>query len=113
MTTQKRSSTLSNKTVKTNVIGIFLIIICLITGCTGIPEGIEPVTDFDKTRYLGKWYEIARLDHRFEQGMEKITADYSLDENGGIKVVNRGFIVDQKEWKRAEGKAYFVGNEQT
>lgn len=113
MTTQKRSSTLSKATFKANIIGTCLIIVSLLTGCTGIPEGIAPVTDFDKTRYLGKWYEIARLDHRFERGMEKITAEYSLNENGGIKVVNRGFIVDQKEWKSAEGKAYFVGDEKT
>ena len=38
----------------------------LLYGCTGVPHGVTPVSDFDLDRYLGKWYEVARLDHSFE-----------------------------------------------
>ena len=89
---------------------ILLVIYLLltITACTGLPESVVPVSDFNVKQYLGKWYEIARLDHSFERGMDKVTAEYSLREDGGVKVVNRGFSVDDNKWKEAEGKAYFV-----
>ena len=77
-------------------------------GCAGIPENISPVTDFDVDRYLGTWYEIARLDHSFERGLEKVTADYSYRDDKGIKVVNRGFDPERNEWKEATGKAYLI-----
>ena len=81
-----------------------------ITGCTGIPKGVKPVEGVDAQRYLGKWHEIARLDQSFERGLSKITADYSLRDDGGIKVMNRGFSASENKWKEAEGKAYFVGD---
>jgi len=49
------------------------------------------VKDLDIDRYLGTWYEIARYDHRFERGLEGVTASYSLREDGMIRVVNAGF----------------------
>jgi apolipoprotein D and lipocalin family protein len=82
----------------------------LLSGCLGMPEKVTPVTNFDLQRYLGKWYEIARLDHSFERGLQQITAEYSLREDGGVKVLNRGYSEDKQEWKEAEGKAYFVGD---
>jgi apolipoprotein D and lipocalin family protein len=91
----------------------FICCILLLMGCTGIPEGVTPVADFDVKRYLGNWHEIARLDHRFERGLEQITAQYSLREDGGLKVVNRGFDVSRNQWKEAEGKAYFIGDSKT
>lgn len=81
--------------------------LCL-TGCTGIPEGIEPVEEFELDRYLGTWYEIARLDHRFERGLTNVSAHYSVRDDGGVAVSNRGFDTDTGEWDEAEGKAYFV-----
>ena len=62
----------------------------LLVGCTGIPDGTEPVTGFELERYLGEWYEIARLDHSFEEGLDCVTATYSLRDDGGVKVINRG-----------------------
>ena len=62
----------------------------------------------DANQYLGKWYEIARLDHSFERDLDQVTATYSLREDGGIKVLNRGFNTQKKEWSDAEGKAYFT-----
>lgn len=88
-------------------------LVLLLAGCVSVPEGIEPVKDFQAEHYLGKWYEIARLDHTFERGMQQVTAEYSLRDDGGIKVLNRGFIEDKKEWKEAQGKAYFVEDQQT
>lgn len=80
----------------------------LLAACTGMPEGVRPVEDFELDRYLGKWYEIARLDHPFERGLSRVTAEYSLREDGGVRVLNRGFSADKGEWEEAEGKAYFV-----
>lgn len=75
-----------------------------------MPESVTPVKDFKIERYLGKWYEIARLDHSFERGLEQITAEYTLRGDGGISVVNRGFSAKENKWDEAEGKAYFVGD---
>jgi len=82
----------------------------IISGCLGMPENVSPVKDFELDRYLGKWYEIARLDHSFERGLENITADYSLREDGGVNVKNRGFSPADNEWSEANGKAYFVNS---
>ena len=77
-------------------------------GCTGSPEGVYPVKTFQLPEYLGSWYEIARLDHSFERGMSSVTATYSMRDDGGVKVLNKGFKEDSQEWGEAEGKAYFV-----
>ena len=89
---------------------IVSIVALLLSAYTGIPEGIEPVEDFNIDRYLGKWYEIARLDHSFEKGLSNVTAQYSLREEGGVKVINTGYSNEKQEWKSAEGKAYFVSD---
>lgn len=73
---------------------------------------MRPVSDFQLDRYLGKWYEIARLDHRFERGLDKVSAEYSLREDGGVRVINRGFNTATGKWQQAEGRAYFVENPQ-
>lgn len=77
-------------------------------GCTGIPADVRPVDNFKLEKYLGKWYEIARLDHSFERGLTQVTADYSLRDDGGVRVLNRGFSAKENSWKEAEGRAYFV-----
>ena len=87
-----------------------IVLLFLMTGCTGVPKGIEPVTGFDQQRYLGTWYEIARLDHSFEEGLSQVTAEYSLNNDGSIKVVNRDYNAEAGEWKEAEGRAVFVGD---
>lgn len=91
----------------------FLLILLAFTmfSCLGYPEQIKPVENFKLDKYLGKWYEIARLDHSFERGLNKVTATYSLKDDGGVKVLNRGFDTEDKEWSEAEGKAYFVEEE--
>ena len=62
---------------------ILLVAVGIITGCTGLPKNVVPVDDFDGERYLGTWYEIARLDHRFERGLRNVTATYSPRNKGG------------------------------
>lgn len=73
------------------------------------PKGVKPVSDFNASRYLGKWYEIARLENRFEKGMEQVTATYGLRSDEGITVLNRGYDPIKNKWKESEGKAYFTG----
>lgn len=73
------------------------------------PKGVTPIGNFDASRYLGKWYEVARLDNRFERGLQQVTATYSQRSDGGISVVNRGYDPQSKRWKASEGKAYFTG----
>ncbi|HET8808510.1 MAG TPA: lipocalin family protein [Methylophaga sp.] len=82
----------------------------LLTACTSAPQGITPVDNFALERYLGEWHEIARLDHSFERGLTKVTAEYSLRDDGGINVINRGFNAEEQEWQIADGKAFFVDN---
>ena len=87
---------------------ISIVLILVLIGCVGIPENVKPVDNFKIEKYLGKWYEIARLDHSFERGLTKVTANYSLRDDGGVRVLNRGYSEKEKRWKEAEGKAYFV-----
>jgi len=79
--------------------------------CNTIPENVNAVRPFEKSRYLGKWYEIARFDFRFEKDLNNTTADYSLNSDGSIKVINRGFDTVNNEWKESIGKAKFIGDD--
>ena len=90
------------KRVAAFVVALFL------GGCAGIPKGMDPVGGFELERYLGTWYEIARLDHRFERGLTDVSAEYSMRPDGGVKVVNRGYDPVKDVWKEAVGKAYFA-----
>lgn len=85
----------------------------LLSACLGMPQQVAPITGFELDRYLGKWYEIARLDHSFERGLSRVTAEYSLRDDGGVAVLNRGFDVADGEWNEAEGKAFFVEDSET
>ncbi len=89
---------------------LILVACLLLNGCLGMPQGVRPVQGFEVNRYLGKWYEIARLDHSFERGLGKVTAEYSSRPDGGIQVINRGYSADDREWNEAVGKAYFVND---
>ncbi len=102
------STTITNKLIR---LCIVMLSLSLLFGCVKIPAGLTPVQDFEINRYLGRWYEIARLDHRFERGLENVSADYSLRPEGGISVTNRGYSPAEKEWKEAVGKAFFVDDE--
>ena len=83
--------------------------IVLLSGCTGVPTGVTPVSGFDVQRYTGKWYEVARLDHSFERGLSRVTAEYTLHSNGTVAVVNRGWDARGQRWKEARGRAVAQG----
>lgn len=87
-----------------------LILICglLLTSCTGVPDGVKPITGFELQRYLGTWYEIARLDHSFERGLTQVSAEYSLRDDGGVIVINSGYNAAENRRSSAEGRAYFI-----
>lgn len=87
-----------------------LLALLLLTGCTGVPEGVTPVQDLEVERYLGTWHEIARLDHSFERGLDSVTAEYSRNPDGSLQVINRGFHRESGEWREAEGRARFAGS---
>ena len=90
-----------------------LLILTALSACTGMPDGVEPVTGFDKSRYLGTWHEIARLDHSFERDLVDVKAEYSLRDDGAVRVINSGTDSETGERKVAEGHAKFVGDDGT
>lgn len=83
-----------------------LVALLWLAACTGVPSGLEPVR-FEAARYLGTWYEIARLDHRFERGLTDVTATYGARE-GGVGVLNRGWSPERCAWAEIEGTARFL-----
>jgi apolipoprotein D and lipocalin family protein len=87
---------------------LLMVLPLFFAGCVGIPKGVKPVENFSLERYLGEWHEIARMDHSFERGLTRVTANYSLREDGGVRVLNRGYSEKKQKWKEAEGKAFFV-----
>ena len=93
-----------------------LALVCALAlaGCaTAPPDGVQPVTGFELERYLGRWYEIARLDHSFERGMSDVNATYELQGDGSVKVINRGYDTQRQAWKEAIGRALFIGDRHT
>ncbi len=92
--------------------GLALLILGLF-GCATIPKKAQAVKQFDADKYLGKWYEIARFDFRFEKNLDNTTAEYSKNDDGTIKVVNKGYNYVKEKWTSAEGKAKFVKDPQT
>ena len=92
-------------------VSLGIIVLMLLNSCSvGIPEGATAVKNFDADRYLGKWYEIARFDYRFEKDMDNVTAEYSKNPDGSIRVQNRGYNYVKKEWKQSVGEARFVND---
>lgn len=100
-------NTLAANLTRTTRCALIAAVCAVLAGCTGMPEGVRPVQGFELQRYLGTWHEIARLDHSFERGLSRVTARYSLRDDGGVRVINRGYSEDDG-WRQAEGKAYFV-----
>ncbi len=86
-------------------LGTLFLIIFSIYSCRTIPENATAVKPFYKEKYLGKWYEIARIDFKFEKDLNNTTAEYSLKNDGKIKVVNKGYNVKKQTWTQAIGSA--------
>lgn len=79
-----------------------------LSSCVSIPKGAVAVNDFQKDKYLGTWYEIARFDFKFEKDLHHVTATYSMLDDHTIRVDNKGYDTKQQKWKRSIGKAKFV-----
>lgn len=102
---------ISIKTINVEKIALLLSSL-LLASCLGRPDGVSPVEQLDTQRYLGTWYEVARLDHSFERGLSNVTADYSMRDDGGLRVINRGYSTEEGDWQQAEGRAYTVEEDQ-
>lgn len=75
-------------------------------GCYSMRGNVNLTTvdNFDLTRYIGQWYEIARFDHWFERGMSHTKATYAMLVDGGISVVNTGVKDGKLEVAAGKGK---------
>ncbi|QDP85989.1 lipocalin [Chryseobacterium sp. SNU WT5] len=99
-----------NKIAIPVALGIFGL--AVLNSCSvGIPKGATAVQNFNSPKFLGKWYEVARFDYRFEKNMNNVTATYSKKDNGNIKVDNRGYDYVKNKWKESIGEAKFVKND--
>ena len=94
-------------------IAIAALAVQALVACTSVPPGITPVSPFELERYLGTWYEIARLDHSFERGLSDVSAEYRLNPDGSVAVINRGYDANEDTWQEAVGRALFVGDANT
>lgn len=98
--------------LRMSLLALFSLVLIFVSACasTKPPAGVVPVSPFDIGRYEGRWYELARLDHAFERGMTDVSATYTRDTDGTVKVQNRGFDQANGRWKEAIGKARFTGS---
>lgn len=99
---------------KNNIVFIHIVLIMsmllILKSCTTIPKGVPAVKGFKIDAYMGRWYEIARFDFYFEKNLNNTTAEYSLNEDGSVKVVNKGYNYKKNKEQKIEGKAKFVNN---
>ncbi len=89
---------------------LFVLLILLLAGCMGIPRGVTVVDNFSLDRFLGTWYEVARIDTSFEKDLEQVSALYTLAEDGSVKVLNKGYDRKKREVQTIEGRGVFVGD---
>jgi apolipoprotein D and lipocalin family protein len=92
---------------------LMVVFSAMLAGCTGLPRGVTPIGEFDARRYEGPWFEIMRLDHRFERDLSDVTATYRLRPDGSVQVINRGYDRKRCRWREIEGEAVFLGEPQT
>jgi len=92
--------------VSLGILGLIIFNSCSV----GIPKGATAIQNFNADKYLGTWYEIARFDYKFEKNMDHVTATYSKNPDGSLKVDNKGYNYVKKEWKESVGEAKFVNN---
>ena len=81
----------------------------LFAGCNST-SNLKVVSDFEPDRYLGVWYEAARLPHGFEKNLSSVSAEYTRNEKGTIRVVNRGHNDVTGKWSTAKGVAKLKGD---
>lgn len=77
-----------------------------LVSCQSDPTPVVPPVDkFNPQQYLGKWYEILRMPHGFEENLIAVTAEYRLNADNSLEVTNRGWHINDKEWQTAIGRA--------
>ncbi len=90
------------------ITAILIALVVLVTAACSKSNDIVTTTvpELDLQQYVGKWYEVARFDHRFERDLVGCTANYSLNDDGTIRVINAGYKKTLTgEYKESEGKA--------
>ncbi|MDD4847415.1 MAG: lipocalin family protein [Bacteroidales bacterium] len=98
------------KTTKLLILINISLIMFTFLSCSKIPSQVVAVKPFYIEKYLGKWYEIARIDFKYEKDLNNTTAEYSLNDDGTVKVDNKGYNTKKGEWQQAIGKAKFTGD---
>lgn len=91
-------------------LGIGLITLGLACKAVKVPKNVTVVKPFDAKKYMGVWYEIARFDFKHEKDLKNVTATYALNDDGSVKVVNKGYNYVKDKWQEAVGKAKFIGD---
>jgi apolipoprotein D and lipocalin family protein len=100
--------------VRSLLVGLAAGFLLMLGACSHAPPaGVKVVSPFDAQRYMGQWYAIARLDHWFERGLSRVSAQYALQPDGSVSVINRGFDAAKGEWKQVKGRALFTGDPNT
>lgn len=95
-----------------NALTLIVILTIVAVSCTGTKNqetmiDKTVVKELDLQKYLGTWYELARYNHKFERGLVGVTANYSLREDGKIKVLNSGYKKSlEGKFSQATGKAF-------
>lgn len=74
-----------------------------------VKSKLPVIQDFELDRYLGVWYEIARMDFYWEKNLKDVKAEYSTNEDGSIRVVNSGIHMRTQKFKQSVGKAKLAG----
>ena len=91
-------------------VSLSFLLLSTIISCSSMPEKAQPVGQFDVNRYLGTWYEIARFDYFFEKDLDNAIAQYSLNKDGSVNVLNSGYNFKKDKWVSANGTAKFRGD---
>ncbi|MDR4951246.1 lipocalin family protein [Chryseobacterium sp. ES2] len=92
------------------IVILWFVLLNSMTSCSSMPEKAQPVRQFDVNRYLGTWYEIARFDYYFEKDLDNAMAQYSLNADGSVVVVNSGYNFKKNKWVSVDGTAKFKGD---
>lgn len=82
----------------------------ILASCGSSSKHTSGVNDFEVEKYMGTWYEIARMDFKFEKDLNNVSAQYNLDDKGNVIVTNSGYHTVKEQWEKAVGKAKFRGN---
>ncbi len=89
---------------------LLLLSLLFLAGCMGIPRGVTVVDNFSLDRFLGIWYEVARIDNSFEKDLGQVSASYTAAGDGSVTVLNKGYDAKKRELQTIEGRGVFVGD---